>query len=157
MATLKKNSASNSKKKAKGKKNKPDPISDDDAEPAEDKDNEFVATETRGVVEVNADDWMEAEFGETKAKKPKKGKKGGKSQQQRDNEEDEADPVDVISKGVETIEIAAVVVEKPVKEEQDLEEEETGSKVLSKSEKEKLKKEKEKVRAIYLTQNGTPS
>lgn len=148
MATLKKNSASNNKKKAKGKKNKPTPVSDEDAEPTEQKDSEFAATETRGIVEVNADDWMEAEFGETKAKKSKKGgKKGGKAQQQRDEEEEEMDPVEVISKAVEKVVIAAVVDDKEEKEEEDKEEGETGTKVLSKSEKEKIKKEKEKVRS----------
>lgn len=131
---------SKSSKKAKRKPKKADIEEEEELndEPAED------LAAPRGIVEVGADDWMEEEFGAAKAKKGKKGKKGGNKKQPVESE-DEA--IAEVTQAVDEVKIAepkpAPAAAAAPKEEAG-DEEPTG--VLSKKEKERLKKEKEKVR-----------
>lgn len=116
-----------SKKKDKKKPKRVEPESDAEDKPA-----------GIEVAEVDPDSWMEDEFGPTK---PKKGKKGGKKSKRVDSD----DEVDDVASKVEAVALdepkpvaaAAPVAANPPQE--------TGG-VLSKAEKERIKKEKEKVR-----------
>lgn len=131
--------------KDKKKKKKQAALSDDEEEVAAAEPVEDLAA-PRGIVEVGADDWMEEEFGKDK---PKKGKKGGKKQQkQKVESEDEEDAAvaEVTSKVAEVNIAAAEEKPTPAVAAKDEGEQEEPTGVLSKKEKERIKKEKEKVR-----------
>ncbi|SCV70684.1 BQ2448_3446 [Microbotryum intermedium] len=145
---------SSKSKKDKKKKNKPSEavVNDEDHQ-----DEPIDLAAPRGAVQVNAEDWMDAEFGDDK--KNKKGKKGGNKKQQQqkktdqDSDDDRADDqqVQAVTKQVEQVNLD----ERDKKEsaQPDAEAEEEGddqddqpNRLLSKKEKEKLKKEKEKAK-----------
>lgn len=144
MAMLKKSKAA-----GKGKKEKKKRVVEEF-----DYDEEMGVTATEPAVEdskapaeVDPDAWMNEEFGEAKSKKDKKGKgkKGGKKVEE---DFDEDAMLEEARKGVEAMKMAeaakkAELAASAALEKEDVEEEKGG--VLSKSEKEKIKKEKEKV------------
>ncbi|GAA6020658.1 hypothetical protein JCM10207_007813 [Rhodosporidiobolus poonsookiae] len=105
----------------------------------------------RGAVEAG-DDWMEEEFGPTKAKKGKGGKKGGNKKQQQkqaDSDDELADKVgEVTLEEAKEAKPPAKAAAAPPKEEKADVEEDDGEpqRMLTKKEKEKLKKEKEKAK-----------
>lgn len=122
---------------------------------------------SKAPVEVTADDLMDDEWGPVKEKKVKKDKKGKskKANKVNDEEEDEPEPEPDASKGQLSFHqfcshwlhefIEAILVstprEKSVEPQANGDEAEADDgtpKVLSKKEKERLKKEKEKVAAI---------
>ncbi|KAF8966419.1 hypothetical protein BDZ97DRAFT_1903742 [Flammula alnicola] len=129
-------SASKAKKKDK-KKNKAGANDSDDFE------NESPAAtiESKKPVEVTAEDLADEEWGPVHEKKKEKKGKGKKGKQEEEDEKEEEKVNDDVA--------PAPTATPGVKDEGDDEEvEEPGTKVLSKKEKEKLKKEREKVRSI---------
>ncbi|SCZ99374.1 BZ3500_MvSof-1268-A1-R1_Chr7-2g09505 [Microbotryum saponariae] len=138
-----------SSKSKKEKKTKAAPVEEE-----EDREHIDLAA-PRGAVEVNAEDWMDAEFGDDK--KSKKGKKGGnKKAQQKKQDEDSEDEaaadaqVEAVIQAVEQVKLDdGEKKESPqveAEEDRDDQEDDQPNRVLSKKEKEKLKKEKEKAK-----------
>ena len=135
MTVLARNAAASKKKKPKG--GKPKGVESD----VEDEVDEGGNDKGMQVAEVDPDAWMEDEFGPTKVKG--KGKKGGKKQQVRKEESDEEDAV--LAKGVEavTLDAEATTAVEPVAPVGEEDNEPSG--VLTKKQKEQIKKDKEKV------------
>ncbi|KAF8898156.1 hypothetical protein CPB84DRAFT_1167176 [Gymnopilus junonius] len=94
--------------------------------------------ESKRPVEVTAEDLADEEWGPVKEKK-KKDKKGKGKQGKKEEEEDEE------KENIETPTTTPVAAPEAKDEGGDEEPEESGTKILSKKEKEKLKKEREKV------------
>lgn len=149
------------KDKKKTRKGKAEPIDeadgDDGAAPVEEVDIDALAR-SKAPIEMTADQLMEDEWGEDpKPKKGKKGKKGGKKQATEAYDEDEflneqvksmsvaKDPPNEDALAAKTEEAVALAAEEPKAEDEAAEEDDGAPKLLSKKEKERLKKEKEKV------------
>ena len=162
MATMKA-SEKRKKDKKKAKKGKSDPVDDDldgqdGADAAEELDADALA-KSKAPIEMTADQLMEEEWGEDpKPKKGgKKGKKGGKKQAAADYDEDEflneqMKGMSVEKEKTQEAEQAAKQAE-PTPEaaapkDDEAQDDDGAPKLLSKKEKERLKKEKEKVRNI---------
>lgn len=141
-----------SKKKDKKKKSKSVAVSDNEEEVVKEDEPAQDMAAPRGIVEVGADDWMEEEFGPTK-KKGKAGKKnkGGKKAAAADDDDDDFDKALAAVTG----QVADTKIEEtsspPPTAETEVEAPAAGDEgdepkgVMSKKEKERLKKEKEKV------------
>ncbi|KAH9483008.1 Eukaryotic translation initiation factor 5B [Psilocybe cubensis] len=102
--------------------------------------------ESKKPIEVTAEELADEEWGSVKDKKKKDKKgKGKKAKQQDDEEEGKEDEQD--SKQMQSVDTApTAATETPASKEDDEEQNEAGTKVLSKKEKEKLKKEREKAK-----------
>lgn len=140
-----------SKKKDKKKKSKSVAVSDNEEEVVKGDEPAQDMAAPRGIVEVGADDWMEEEFGPTK-KKGKAGKKnkGGNKAAAADDDDDFDKALAAVTGQVADAKIEETSAPPPTAEPEveapaagDEGDEPKG--VMSKKEKERLKKEKEKV------------